>query len=140
MIKNAFLSEDESQKIACGRTKNATLEGVSFKTCFSSHTARSDSPYSTFEDVDYSIQFISFVFNKKILFLPIRVAENFPNLLIYHATFCSIKTVQKVNFKDLSRLRWLFLDGNQLETIASDTFEDLTSLFRLEMSENVQWS
>lgn len=55
MIKNAFLSEDESKQIACGKTQNVTLEGVSLRTCFPSQTARRNSTYSTFEDVDDSI-------------------------------------------------------------------------------------
>lgn len=87
--------------------------------------------------MDDSVQFLSLLFNKKIFFLPVNVSQSFPNLLIYHAGHCSIETIKKINFEAMSTLRWLFLDGNQLERIDSDTFDDLTDLIRLEMSEQV---
>lgn len=134
MVAKAQLDDEVPQQIACGRFKNATLEGITFNSCFPSQTARSDSPSTTFKEFDDLVQFVSFLFNKKILFLPINVAKNFPKLLVYHAAYLSIDTIKKIHFEGMNKLRWLFLDGNSIERVDSDTFEDLIDLIRLEMS------
>lgn len=66
--------------------------------------------------------------NKKIRFLPENPADKFPNLKLYRPYSCSIEEISKVNFKDLRKLRKLYLDNNAIRKVASDTFEDLTSL------------
>lgn len=78
--------------------------------------------------------------NKKIHYLPEKVAETFPNLLIYYAQGCSLKEVSKVNFENLIKLRMLILNWNRIEMICSDTFEDLKSLEHLELCEEVFFS
>lgn len=75
-----------------------------------------------------SVQMLDFGYNKKIAFLPVKVAISFPALKIYAANDCSIKTIAKVNFKDMQVLMELTLEKNQIEIIRSDTFEDLISL------------
>lgn len=75
-----------------------------------------------------SVQVLDFGYNKKIEFLPVEVANSFPALKIYAANDCSIKTIAKVNFKDMQFLMELTLENNQIEIIRSDTFEDLISL------------
>lgn len=64
---------------------------------------------------------ISFLSNVKIRFLPENPAENFPNLMIYGASRCSIEAVSKENFKGLGKLTILYLDFNQLTTIDDKT-------------------
>lgn len=82
-----------------------------------------------------AIRAIEFSSNKMVQFLPEHPAQNFPNLEIYKATGCAIEKIQKKNFKNLSKLKVLWITSNPLETITSDTFEDLTSLESLVLSE-----
>lgn len=75
--------------------------------------------------------------NYKILFLPIQTSEKFPNLIAYAASSCSIRTVRKENFQSLNKLKKISLDDNQIETIESNTFEDLTDLIYIGLSDNI---
>jgi Leucine-rich repeat (LRR) protein len=72
--------------------------------------------------------------NKEISYLPICVNESFTNLLAYSAYGCSLTKITKINFQGLSKLAYLELGGNQIETINSDTFKDLASLEYLWLS------
>lgn len=83
---------------------------------------------------DAAIGALFFDKNKKISFLPVDVGISFPRLKLYSAYRCSIKTIAKVHFKGLKMLRRLHLDNNQIETIKSNTFEDLNSLEELYLS------
>lgn len=71
---------------------------------------------------------LTFHGNKKISFLPSKVADSFPNLLGYNVGSCSIRTISKDSFVHLSKLKELYLDSNKIETVSSDSFEGLTSL------------
>lgn len=66
--------------------------------------------------------------NRNIDFLPVGVSTKFPNLIGYDASLCSIKTIKKANFRNLNKLKQIYLNGNQIELINSDTFEGLTEL------------
>jgi Leucine-rich repeat (LRR) protein len=66
--------------------------------------------------------------SKKVSFLPVQVADIFPNLIAISAWDCSIKTILKKNFARLIKLQQLCIDHNQIETIHSEIFEDLISL------------
>lgn len=77
---------------------------------------------------DETIEELDFSLNKKIRFLPIKVARTFSNLLAYFADSCSLTEISKDNFENLVNLTTLSLRENQTERIASDTFEDLKSL------------
>lgn len=60
--------------------------------------------------------------------------KNFPELKSIDADFCSIRFIFKQNFENLNKLRYLDLDGNKIERINDDTFEDLLSLKVLMLS------
>lgn len=77
---------------------------------------------------DSSVLGMTFYSNKNIFYLPIRVSENFPNLVAFGAGYCSIKALYKSNFKNLFNLKNLELSSNQIEKIESGIFGDLTSL------------
>lgn len=81
--------------------------------------------------MDSTVLALKFDLNNKISVLPVRVDETFPVLAAYFAQYCSIKTISKVNFKNLKKLRVLALTNNKIERIDDDTFEDLTSLEQL---------
>lgn len=85
-------------------------------------------------EADATIDALDFVGNKNISVLPVDVAISFPALKLYAAFDCSINTIGKINFKGLGKLKHLYLHQNQIEAIASDTFEDLFSLETLFLS------
>lgn len=65
---------------------------------------------------------------KHIEFLPVMLHETFPHLLGYVVKSTPIRTIAKKNFEKLYGLEVLWMEGGQVETIRSNTFEDLTSL------------
>jgi hypothetical protein len=81
-----------------------------------------------FSSTDASITGLTFYSNTKIYFLPVHVSTAFPDLLDYDAMVCSLTTIGRHNFKGLNKLKALLLYKNQITTIYSDTFVDLTSL------------
>lgn len=81
---------------------------------------------------DDQIKGLQFSVNPKIEYLPEEVSESFPNLLAYSAGTCSVKSISYENFKGLNKLRGLWLSGNQIEKVSSDTFKDLVLLEHLE--------
>lgn len=81
--------------------------------------------------MDESINGLRLDSNKQISYLPVEVVKVFPNLVGYEASFCSIKTVEKANFENLSKLKELWLHYNQIESIASGSFDGLHDLLVL---------
>lgn len=99
------------------------------KTCFMENVTEIDSLGFTISSSEgEGIEKLSFFRNKKISFLPERIARTFPNLVHILAYRCSLKAVYKSNFQGLRQLKVLDLDGNRIERIASNTFDDLSSL------------
>lgn len=104
------------------------------KTCDMDGTTKIDTfGFVMASSKDESIAAIQLARNKKIFFLPEKVNEKFPNLVLYSANECSIKEISKVNFKGMKLLKSLYLYHNFIEKIPSDTFEDLNSLKELEL-------
>lgn len=73
--------------------------------------------------------------NKKISYLPVKIHEKFPNLVVLYADYCNIKAISKANFEKLGKLKRLSLSFNQIVTVNSNTFDDLTALELLWMRE-----
>lgn len=92
----------------------------------------SDSSIST--PRDEAIEVLTFSDNKKISFLPLKIANEFPNLLVYVASYCSIKVVKRDHFKNLNKLQHIDLEANQIETVFEDTFIGLTYLEHINLS------
>lgn len=61
--------------------------------------------------------------NKMIQFLPVNVYKKFPNLVFFTAENASVKEIFALNFKRLSRVKWLDLSKNQIEIVPSFCFE-----------------
>lgn len=78
--------------------------------------------------------------NKKIFYLPIAVHEKYPNLIIYVPAACSLISISRDNFRNLNRLKLLWLSGNPIKKINSDTFQDLKSLEELHLSKLICYS
>jgi hypothetical protein len=75
--------------------------------------------------------------NKNIVYLPEKVSHSLPNLLVFEATSCSVKNISNKNFNGLNKLSLLSVSINQIEKIASDTFEGLVALEALFLCEQV---
>lgn len=114
------------KELTCDGTGVAGWNIGLLKTC--SIKQAIDSIGFTFVSVHEELYGLWLGVNEKTVFLPIKVNENFPNLIAYAATECSIKTIEKKNFEKLNKLKVVRLEINQIEKISSDTFEDLASL------------
>lgn len=77
---------------------------------------------------DDSVNGLAFLANKKVHFLPINIAESFPNLLGLSSWGCPIKVISRKHLKNLHKLKLLNLGRNKIEIIKKDTFKDLRSL------------
>lgn len=85
--------------------------------------------------MDQDVEIFVLSYNRKIEYLPENIIERFPKLMIIHARSCSIKSITKINFKDMQQVIDVWLDGNQIEKIESPTFEDFMALKRLVLCE-----
>lgn len=125
-----------AQRIACEKIDNIQWSGGP-KTCFMNRTTSIHSTGTTIASTrDGGIEVLMFDGNKKIFYLPKNSYQNFPNLMQYSAWSCSIKSISKDNFKNLSKLKMLYLNLNQIERINSDTFVDLPSLEQVFLRNN----
>lgn len=107
---------------------------LAFKTCSIKESAIDADDVEIFSETVSSIMGVDFYDNEKVSFLPINLHVKFPNLTTLTASFCDVKTVANKNFKHLTKLRLLWLEGNQIEQIPSNAFEDLTALEVLNLS------
>jgi hypothetical protein len=126
----AFLREVEGTEIACESVRDGFWGGIvtELKICIIDEATTIEARDATFSASDEPVNSLNFSGNKKIRFLPILVADKYPDLLLYDASGCSLKEVTKQNFEGLSKLKALFLNKNEIEKINSDTFEDLLDL------------
>lgn len=98
------------------------------RTCFMKTETAINSTGFIISSRDEHIGALQMHLNEEIRFLPEKVSETFPNLLLIWAYKCSLTEVSKNNFENLAKLRSLFLNNNQIEKIPSNAFEDLMSL------------
>lgn len=82
------------------------------------------------------VTFIEFQNIKLIEYLPVDIYETFPNLAVFRGDRCAIKSVSYQNFRGLNNLSQLSLNGNDLETLEENIFDDLTSLSFLYLDSN----
>jgi Leucine-rich repeat (LRR) protein len=139
LLASNFLSAERqtaSKIVNCEKIKNVSWSYVgAVKTCYM-NDATIDSDGFKISPNDETIKGLYLHNNRKIELLAEAINESFSNLLGYMARDCSIKQISYKNFKGLFQLRELYISYNQIETISSDTFKDLTSLEYLEMREN----
>lgn len=74
--------------------------------------------------------------SKDIKFLPINIAENFPNLIDLVASECSLKRIKKAFLSDLNKLKVLDFSRNSITDIEAESFDDLNDLEDLNLSNN----
>lgn len=122
------LSKVKGNQLACESKQIEPLWGLTSKNACRMQNSTVIDTDNVKVLADSTVQVLTFEGNPKISFLPIEVGLSFPHLLTYSAWNCSISAIAKVHFKGLSMLEDLYLDGNQIKTIRSDTFEELLSL------------
>lgn len=88
---------------------------------------------------DETVGALTFWGNRKILNLPTKVAEVFPNLVFLDAEACSLTVITKEYFKNMGKLRRLDLDRNRIERIPSNAFNDLVSLEEIDLRKQIRW-
>lgn len=128
----------DGNEINCEAIRRGTwlsLQNATLKTCLLQTFIRIDAANKKVSNSDVSVRAISFFKNSYIFYLPIDVSKSFPNLVAYEASETSINEISKVNFKNLRKLLFLDLSYNTIETIFSDTFEDLVELEILRLGE-----
>jgi Leucine-rich repeat (LRR) protein len=79
---------------------------------------------------------LTFMENKKVSYLPIKVYKNFPNLIAINAFNCSLRTISQGNFEKLKELQYIGLSYNFLSFIPPNTFQNVTKLKYLFISNN----
>lgn len=126
-----------AKEVACERVNDDDWYGNvgTVKTCFMDQMTAIDTNDVNVSTRDDSVGGLDLSNNKNIFYLPLKVGENFPNLIVYAAPDCSIKEISKDNFKGLTKLKYLGLGGNHLETIANEIFSEIQSLQVLYMGE-----
>jgi Leucine rich repeat len=102
-------------------------------TCWMQNTVSITIPETSILPRDVSVLGLALGGNKNVFYLPVKVAESFPNLLAYSAGNCSLKEIRSENFQGLTKLKYLRLRYNQIEIIATNTFLDLVNLEILEL-------
>jgi Leucine-rich repeat (LRR) protein len=129
-------SEPSENKVDCEEIKDKFWSFIgNVKSCFmrdKTSIAYDDSVIDS--PRNETIRALTFEQNWNIFYLPVEIAEVFPNLEAYSAWDCSLETVSNKNFKNLTRLMVLNLSNNKIATIEMDTFEDLAGLRELHLS------
>lgn len=76
-------------------------------------------------------------FEKEVTDLPNDFDNRFPNLETFNASSCSIKSISNENFERMTNLKYLYLDNNQIEAIAGDTFVGLSALVMIHLRKQI---
>lgn len=138
-MNNSRESESSTKEISCGQFYNATYTQIVLKACSIVKRTRIGSTGFTITNKDDTVKKLEINWNKKVSFLPIKVAESFQNLQMYAVRECSVKKITYKNFANLTKLLWLYLEANLIETIPTDAFKDLGSLEALGLSKSLDF-
>jgi Leucine-rich repeat (LRR) protein len=124
----------ETKQISCEKiTIYDYVEKRSVKDCHMDKTTSIDSPNITIFTRDNSMERLFLEHNKKIFYLPDKIGDAYPNLIVLRAANCSIKEITSTNLRNLAELEELYLKGNQIERIASGAFKSLEKLNELHL-------
>jgi Leucine rich repeat len=108
----------------------------SIRTCSMTSSTQISSQKTILTTADDKAKGINFQSNKKIQYLPVGIHLRLPALTTYSASHCALKEISYENFFNLEKLKYLWLDFNQIESIDSSVFEDLTSVIRIDLRFN----
>lgn len=105
------------------------------KTCVADQTI--DSDYFVLETaIDTSIEQFFVKDNSEVKFLPERIGEKFPNLKVLSVSKCALTILREHYFKNMTKLKNLLLNHNQIEMIELDAFKDLKNVETLWLRNN----
>jgi hypothetical protein len=133
LVANLYSAENQTAAkiVTCEKVEDLCCDSFGFfKTCFMNDKTTINGDGFNISPNDETIERLIMTNNQEIEFLPENVNETFPDLFLYAA-------ISNKNFKGLSKLRELNLAHNQIETIPSDTFKDLTWLQELDLCKNI---
>lgn len=118
--------EIDAVEVACERFESSLIEW-----CFmTDRVAINSNNFVIAELRNDGMEGIVFSNNSKIEYLPYKIHTQFPNLVAYMASRCSIKQITKENFEGLNRLERLDLSFNKIQKISGNTFQGLQKLQR----------
>lgn len=134
------IDQASGAKISCEKVEIETSWTLgNFLTCYMQKVTIINLPGTTIAgNINDRIQALTLAQNEKISYLPEQVNEKFSNLLVYGAQYCSLTSISRRNFLSLTYLRGLYLEGNQIKKISSETFDDLISLEILELGKIIE--
>jgi Leucine rich repeat len=127
----ASIYKVKSTEVACESVKVSTHFDKTRKYCLMDETTVIVLQNVKISTHDSLVETLKFIGNRNISYLPVNVDKSFPNLIFFGASHCSVLEVSANNFKGLNKLNDLWLDHNQIETIANGTFEGLKDLKHL---------
>lgn len=110
-------------------------ESQSFKTCFPNVTQIDYQDFIISPVSKSTILGVRIENKKNIKFLPINLNRSFPKLIAFQASNCSIISVE-IQFKGLSQLEYLNLNGNEIKNVTNDAFKGLNNLEFLSLKRN----
>lgn len=73
--------------------------------------------------------------NKQITSLSNDVGKKFPELQYYNADDCAVTSLERNNFKGLHKVKGLFLNDNQINSVEKDSFADMPQMEKLGLGE-----
>lgn len=137
LILSISINELSADQVSCEKIQSKTILLIGpQRTCFLNDRTSINSAGATFGGIsDENVTGLEINGNRKVFHLPEKVSEKFPNLELYLIYSTSVTSIEQKHFKDMRKLRALHLNGNKIEKIPFDTFEDLVSLEQLELSE-----
>lgn len=136
-IYDSFSKEIKTVKCESYFSRNLSTFEINVKFCRLRRTAIGSDNVEIIPKASENATELFFDSNQDIEYLPVKVRENFPNLLSISAYYCKVKSISPENFKNLSKLLVLSLKKNELVTIESNTFDDLINLKVLLLSDNL---
>lgn len=133
----ACLLQVKTQEIDCQKVLEMYWPDIVGRVdvCFISTFTIIEQPGATISMHNDSITGLYLELPYRMFFLPDKVGENFPNLIAYYAEEGAISTLSRANFKGLTQLKWLDLWDNLITEIASDVFQDLVALERIDLGD-----
>lgn len=95
-----------------------------------------DENFTISTEANPTLQGFSIVDKKDVKLLPTNLSLVFSDLLGYKVVNCSVTKVHREHFQSLSKLRFLYLHENHIDSIDEDAFVDLVSLESLILGSN----
>lgn len=84
-----------------------------------------------------SVRYCGTINDKQMKYIPRKIGEKFPNLVVFEFISCGLTVVRDFYLKNMRNVRHLYLNKNEIKTIESGAFDDLISVEFLLLHENM---